>query len=69
MSYLAQSKNIDVLATLPGGIHGPGHDICVSYLKKIGHAFPSKMIGYGYGVTGHGQALLQERVKLLMAIK
>jgi hypothetical protein len=31
--------------------------------------FPSKMIGYGYGVTGHGQALLQERVKLLMAIK
>ena len=39
---LFQSKNIDVLATLPADIRGhvptcPGHDICVSYLKKIGH--------------------------------
>jgi hypothetical protein len=39
---LFQSKNIDVLTTLPVDICGhvptcPGHDICVSYLKKIGH--------------------------------
>jgi hypothetical protein len=40
---LFHSKNIDVLATLlPTDIHGhvstcPGHDICVSYLKNIGH--------------------------------
>jgi hypothetical protein len=46
---LFQSKNIDVvLATLPADIRGhvptcPGHDIFMSYLKKIGHVtFPSK---------------------------
>jgi hypothetical protein len=37
------SKNIDIFATLPTDIRGhvptcPWHDICVSYLKKIGHA-------------------------------
>jgi hypothetical protein len=39
---LFRNKNVDVLATLPTDICGrvltcPGHDICVSYLKKIGH--------------------------------